>query len=245
MISVITVVLNSEELLEKTILSVIDQSYSDVEYLIIDGGSSDGTVDIIKKYEKHIDYWSSSPDSGISHAFNKGLSQSSGDIIGILNAGDTFFADSFSVVSKAFKVNNIDYLYGNSVLKDINNNEIRVLKPKSTDEFPYGGMPFQHSALFVKRKVYDSVGYFNVNYRIAMDFELYLRIKKLNFKKYYLDKNLTSYHRGGLSDRYYFRGNYEALCASLSYEKVSFLRIIVKTAYQIVKTTIRKILEKI
>ena len=124
MISVITVVLNSEELLEKTILSVINQSYSDVEYLIIDGGSSDGTVDIIKKYEKRIDYWSSSPDSGISHAFNNGLSQSSGDIIGILNAGDTFFADSFSVVSKAFKVNNIDYLYGNSVLKDINNNEI-------------------------------------------------------------------------------------------------------------------------
>ena len=245
MISIITVVLNSEELLEKTILSVIDQSYSDIEYLIIDGGSVDGTVDIIKKYEKHIDFWSSFPDSGISHAFNKGLSQSSGDIIGIINAGDTFFADTFSIVSQVFKVNDIDYLYGNSVLKDINNNEIRVLKPKSTDEFPYGGMPFQHSTLFAKRKVYDSVGYFNVNYRTAMDFELYLRIKKLNFKKFYLDKILTSYHRGGLSDKYYLRGNYEVLCASLSYEKVNFLRIIAKTTYQIVRTTIRKILEKI
>ncbi len=90
MISIITIVFNANELLERTIKSIVSQTSKDFEYIVIDGGSTDGTVDTIKKYEEYITFWSSSQDKGISDAFNKGINKSSGNIIGILNAGDLF-----------------------------------------------------------------------------------------------------------------------------------------------------------
>jgi len=241
MISIITVVLNSEDSIEKTIQSVIQQSYKDVEYIIIDGGSTDRTTEVIKEYADHIAYWSSKPDFGISNAFNKGLAKATGDLIGIINAGDILLEDALLSIYNAFTENNFDYLYGNSVIKDLNNIELRVSRPAKVVGFPYGGMPFQHSTLYTTKKVFDSVGNYNINYKTAMDFEFLLRVLKMNFKSYYLDKNLTVYYRGGMSDQRYFSGNLEVVCASLTYENVSFMRVIGNALSNILKTTIRKI----
>jgi glycosyltransferase involved in cell wall biosynthesis len=240
MISVITVVLNSEKLIEKTIQSVINQSYKDFEYIIIDGGSTDGTTAVIKDYSNHIAYWSSTRDLGISHAFNKGLSKATGELIGIINAGDILLDDALLSVYNAFTENNFDYLYGNSVLRDLNDIDLRVLKPVKVVGLPYGGMPFQHSTLYITRRVFESVGNYNINYKTAMDFEFFLRVLKMNFKSYYLDKNLTVYYRGGMSDQRYLSGNLEVVCASLTYQNVSFFRVIYNALSNILKTFIRK-----
>ena len=240
MISIITVVLNSEDAIEKTIQSVIQQSYKDVEYITIDGGSTDRTTAVIKEYADHIAYWSSKPDFGISNAFNKGLAKSNGDLIGIINAGDILLEDALLSVYNAFAENDIDYLYGNSVLKDFNNTNLRILKPVKIVGFPYGGMPFQHSTFYATRRVFDSVGNYNINYKTAMDFEFFLRVLKMNFNSLYLDKNLTVYYRGGMSDQSYLSGNLEVVCASLTYENVSFLRVIISSLSNILKTIIRK-----
>mgnify|MGYP000353677507 CR=1 FL=1 len=245
MISIITVVFNSKKMLKKTIESILDQSYKNIEYVIIDGGSTDGTIDVIKAYEDSIDYWCSSPDKGISHAFNKGLEKASGDIIGILNAGDIFLDDALLHVSKAFEKNNIDFLYANSVLKNQHDNEIRTLIPKTITKFPYGGMPFQHSTLFIKKSVYDIAGNFNVNYKVAMDFELLLRIYKLDYIGHYLDRRLSIYYRGGMSDKNYIRGHLEVLYASLASEEANFIKVLAWALKNIIRTKVRKIIERI
>ena len=241
MISIITVVFNSEKLIEKTIKSVINQSYQDFEYIIIDGGSTDGTTEVIKEYSDHIAFWSSKPDLGISDAFNKGISKATGELIGIINAGDILLDDALHSVYNSFTENNFDYLYANSVLRDINDVDLRVLKPVKVVGFPYGGMPFQHSTLYITRRAFASVGGYNINYNTAMDFEFYLRVLKMNLKSYYLDKNLTVYYRGGMSDQQYLSGNLEVICASLTFQNVSFLLVIVNALKNILKTFIRKV----
>ena len=103
LISIITVVYNGEKYLEETIQSVINQTYDNVEYIIIDGGSTDGTVDIIKKYEDQIDYWVSEKDTGMYNALNKGFSCAQGDYLGWLNADDTLFPNAFKDINTVFK----------------------------------------------------------------------------------------------------------------------------------------------
>ena len=116
LISIITTSLNSSKTIEKTILSVLNQTYDNVEFIIIDGNSSDGTINIIKKYEKFIDFWVSEKDDGIFDGMNKGIKFSSGDIIGILNSDDEYTKDALQLTKKYFE-KKIDYLFG-SVKKD-------------------------------------------------------------------------------------------------------------------------------
>ena len=113
LISIITVVFNGEKYLEETIKSVINQTNKNFEYIIVDGGSTDRTLDIIKKYDQQIDYWISQEDKGIYDAFNKGLKLVSGDVIGIVNSDDTYNNECFEIVKNYFKKNdNLDFLFG-------------------------------------------------------------------------------------------------------------------------------------
>ena len=102
LITIITSVLNGEKYLEETILSVINQKYKNIEYIIVDGGSTDGTIVIIKKYEKSIDFWCSEKDRGIYYGFNRGLSYASGDMIGFVNADDILLDDAISTLVKYY-----------------------------------------------------------------------------------------------------------------------------------------------
>ena len=118
LISIITVCLNSEYTIEKTIQSVLKQNYDNIEYIVIDGNSNDRTLEIIKKYEGSIDLWISEKDGGIFNAINKGIKVCSGDIIGILNSDDLLTEDALSLVKKYFENDKIDFVFG-SVEKEI------------------------------------------------------------------------------------------------------------------------------
>lgn len=197
LISIITVVYNDEKFLEETIKSVINQTYNNVEYIIIDGASTDGTVDIIKKYEDVIDYWVSERDSGIYDAMNKGIDVASGKWINFMNAGDGFYNDD--ILEKIFTLNtfkNVDIIYGNHNV--IYPNKTRIVKAGNIDDI-WKGSQFCHQSAFVSAKV-QKTNKFNLSNRIGADFELfyYLYKQKMYFK--YIDSIVANYSAGGLSD---------------------------------------------
>ena len=197
LISIITIVYNGGQFLEETILSVINQTYDNVEYIIIDGGSTDGTLDIIKKYEDKIDYWVSEKDSGIYDAMNKGIDAVTGDWINFMNAGDGFYTDN--VLNKIFSQNelkNIDVVYGDHNV--IYPHKTRIAKAGNTEDI-WKGSQFCHQSAFVSSKIHKA-NKFNLSNRIGADFEFFYTLykKKMSFK--YIDIIVANYSAGGLSD---------------------------------------------
>ena len=171
-ISIITVCFNAVGVIEKTILSVISQTYNDVEYIIIDGGSTDGTLDIVKKYENYIAYWISEPDSGIYNAMNKGVKYATGLYCNFMNAGDCFHDNK--VFESLFGENNYDNciaIYGNTNLvknglfvgRFLNNPFWKVRYPFRT------GQGFCHQSLFTKTSLVKKLR-FDLSYKYAADF---------------------------------------------------------------------------
>lgn len=204
-VTLITVCFNSEKTLEKTILSVSSQSYFNIEYIIIDGGSTDGTIDIIMscvhKFSNNL-IWISEPDKGIYDAINKGIYMASGDLIGILNSDDTLF-NQFVVedIVNFHLLHNIDASIGNVVQIDSRNKILRVYNSKSwlPSKLKIGFMP-PHPSIFMKRDLFSKLGFYNIDYKIAADYELIIRfflIHKIVWK--YSNITTTSMLIGGVS----------------------------------------------
>jgi glycosyltransferase involved in cell wall biosynthesis len=188
-ISIITVCYNSIVTLETTIKSVINQSYSDIEYIVVDGGSTDGTLDLIDKYKKFIDKTISGPDSGIYDAMNKGILMASGDLIGILNSDDFFYDNK--VISRIVEYhlkNSIDISVGN-IVQHNDNKIIRIYSSKKwlPEKLKIGFMP-PHPSMFVKKSIYDEYGLYKLNYLVAADYELMIR--------FFIKHNLSWGHNG-------------------------------------------------
>ncbi len=203
LISVITVCYQAEEYLEQCIQSVISQTFDDFEYIIIDGGSTDGTVDIIKKYQEHLTYWHSKPDRGLSHAFNLGMEQCHGQWIAFLNSDD-MYVDS-SVLDKAALVLkqalNFDVVHGK--IQHIKRDKIPVVisskigRPWRWRDFRrYSTIP--HPASFIRRELIDEVGGFDENFRNALDYEFFLR-KGPRLMVLYIPKLFAQMRIGGIS----------------------------------------------
>ncbi len=208
LVSIITVVYNGEAYLEQTIRSVLEQTYANIEYIIIDGGSTDGTVDIIKKYEKYIAYWISEKDEGIYDAMNKGIKAASGEIIGLLNADD-YYVDShvLSKVKNAFSASSADVVYGDIFLKTqtstvLSKAHIIGLKYKL---FPYSlnwiwaGMIIGHPASFIKKNIYDEIGVYDTRFKISADYDFIFKVINAKKKFYYLPEPLVFFRDGGVS----------------------------------------------
>ncbi|ATA68511.1 glycosyl transferase [Capnocytophaga cynodegmi] len=196
LISVITVSFNAVKTIEQTILSVINQTYPNIEYIIIDGGSTDGTIDIIKKYQDKIAYWISEPDKGIYDAMNKGIYKANGDWINFMNAGDKFYDNE--VLSKFFKANNleeVDIIYGSMVI--IFPKKISLKKPLPISHIERG-MPFCHQSSFVKSNLYKKY-LFNTTYRICADYKFFFDIYKAGAKFKYKEVIVSKFLYGGLS----------------------------------------------
>ena len=177
LISIITVSFNSEKTIEKTILSVLQQSYENIEYIIVDGNSKDGTLDIIKKYEGSIDLWVSENDEGIFNAINKGISICSGDIIGILNSDDILTKNALTLVKKYFE-NEVDFVFG-SVEKD------RLLSGfnKKKIKWKFNIYPSHSSGFFISKNAQLKVGLYDEQFKLHADYDLiYKLICKLNLK---------------------------------------------------------------
>lgn len=214
-VSIITVTYNSEQYLEDCITSVINQSYKNVEYIIIDGKSTDNTVAIIKKYENKIHKWISETDKGMYDAINKGMAMSTGDIIGILNSDDIFVNNEvLSEITKVFSENNVDSVFGDLeyVAPDNTNKIYRIWKGKSYKRslFLKGWMP-AHPTFYFKRELFEKYGGYENHFYTAADYELMARyLYKYHATSYYLPKLFVKMRRGGQSNsnlRTRFRAN--------------------------------------
>jgi glycosyltransferase involved in cell wall biosynthesis len=204
-VSIITITFNSAETVEDTIQSVMAQDYQDIEYIIVDGASSDGTMDIVGRYSHAIAKVVSERDKGIYDAMNKGVSAATGDIIGILNSDD-FYANHtvISDVVKRFKQTGAEGLYADLVYVDRNetNKIIRAWKSGEyrVGMFLQGWMP-PHPTFFVMRKWYETFGKYSIELRSSSDYELMLRfIHKHHLKLAYLPQVITKMRAGGQSN---------------------------------------------
>ena len=201
-VSIITISYNSSKTIAKTLRSVLDQKANNIEHIIIDGKSSDNTLEICKKFS-HISKIISEKDKGVYDAFNKGLKFATGEIIGFLNSDDTFYnEESLQDIINAFD-SNTDCIYGN--LEYINSNGVVVRKWKSevfkVGAFKKAWMP-AHPTFYCRKKIYDKLGWYKSTYKIAGDFELMLRfLEKHGINSKFIDKNLVKMLTGGISNK--------------------------------------------
>jgi glycosyltransferase involved in cell wall biosynthesis len=196
MVSIIVVVYNAADSLEETIISVLEQDYPNKELVIIDGGSSDESLNIIKKYEHNISYWISEPDKGIYDAMNKGIYASSGKWIFFLGADDIFY--SSNTLSEIFKKEeaNIDFLYGNVQLK--NSNKI-LGGERDYNKLLQFNIP--HQAIFYKKTIFNKFGPYNIAYKILADYDLNLKIfRDASVLKQYTPAIVTVFDNKGVSN---------------------------------------------
>lgn len=206
LVSIVTIVYNGEKFIEKCIQSVLGQSYSDIEYIIIDGGSTDHTVDIIQRYAGSVAAWISERDEGISDAFNKGLKLANGEIVGIINADDWY--EPYTIEKVVQEIKNFDIAYG----------DLRLWKSDKVDFVLQGNhayleneMTVNHPTVFVKRECYEKYGQFNTQLKCAMDYDLMLRFKINHCRFGYVPAVLANMRWEGLSDAQWLLGCKETL----------------------------------
>lgn len=195
--SVITVCLNSANTLERTIVSVLNQGIEELEYIIIDGNSTDGTKDIIKKYEKYISYWVSESDEGLFGAMNKGIEKATGDIVAIINSDDFYEKGALKRVIKYFHKNKIDILTGNEYIVGKNGKREAMFHYDSMDEI-HKRIIFMHPAFFVKRVCYTKIGLFDTKYKFSADYDWMIRAYDAGFLILDVDDFFTSCSDGGI-----------------------------------------------
>lgn len=201
-ISIITVVYNCENTIERTIRSVLAQNYPHLEYIIIDGKSTDNTLSVINKYRDQISHITSEKDSGIYNAMNKGIKVASGDLIGMLNADDWLEENVLHEISQSYKENDFDILHGNiTFVGDAN----LYRKPRFKNWMPFWiGMPYFHPTYYVKKEIYRDLIY-DENYRVIADYKFTMEciLKKYTF--FYLDTNIAYFSMGGASSSFWIR----------------------------------------
>lgn len=217
-ISIITVVFNNYETIQDTIDSVFNQTYKNIEHIVIDGHSIDGTQEIILLNAQKISLFVSEKDKGLYDAMNKGLSAASGDVIGILNSDDLFYDEHVLMdIANAFQnEENLDVLYGNIVYVKQHNIKKIVRKWVSSSYFSkyfeFANVP-PHPALFVRKQVVDQVGRFNLDYKLAADYEYMLRLfKKHQFRTMHIPRFFVKMRLGGATNKNLnnvFKGNLE------------------------------------
>lgn len=207
-ISIITVTYNSERTLRDTLGSVLHQNYADIEHILVDGASTDSTVEIIRNYattpSRHTVRWVSEKDRGIYDAMNKGIAMATGDVIGILNSDDYYTSDDIvSQLAQPFTDPDVEGVYGDvHFIDDGRPDKItryyssRVFRPFLVR---FGFMP-AHPSLYVRKAVYDRVGPYKLNYKIGSDFEMVARMFKVNkIKARYLHLDFVTMRTGGAS----------------------------------------------
>ena len=208
MISIITATFNSAKTLKDTIQSVLRQTNKDFEYLIIDGGSTDETIDIVKSYESEFSgrlKWVSEKDQGIYDAMNKGIKMASGDVVGILNSDDDFTSDDIlQTVDNAFKSHEIDAIYGDiHFIRDGNPQKcVRYYSSRMFRPFwlRFGFMP-AHPSFYCKREVFEKAGLYSLDYKIGADYEMMVRLfKKYRIMSQYIHKDFVTMRTGGASN---------------------------------------------
>jgi len=200
LVTVITVVFNGVNSLEKTIQSVIGQSYPNIEYIVIDGGSTDGTIDALRIYEDKLDYWISEPDSGIYDAMNKGIRASRGDFIGIIGAGDWYEQDAVARVVETFSNRNADVVYGDVEMVDAET-ALSYRRRSRSELMPKTMSSISHPTTFAKRSIYLS-RLFDTKVRIAADYDLFLGLYVEGYRFEHSGSVIAHILTGGVSSSF-------------------------------------------
>ena len=203
-ISIITITFNSTKTIQRALESVQSQTYKDIEHIIVDGASTDGTRQIIESYaaeHKNV-RWISEPDEGIYNAINKGIAMATGDVIGFLHSDDVFYSpDSIGKIANSFADSQTDVVYGD--LQYCHEGKV-VRRWKSNDFHPralkYGWMP-PHPTVYVRREVYEQVGKYDEWFRISADYDMMLRIFTAGYQTHYIPEVLVSMETGGASNK--------------------------------------------
>lgn len=213
-ISVITVCFNAAHVIEKTILSVINQTYPNVEYIVVDGGSNDGTIDIIKKYEAQIDKWISEPDDGIFDAMNKGIRMASGEWLNMMNAGDFFFSkESLSEVFSEIIPVSAKFLYSDSEMRfEDGRKEVWEASEKNGDVY--------HQSSIYKKELHDEYGYYCRKKPLIMSDVLFFNLIPSEYY-YHTSHIIASYDMGGVSIEN-MSCRVQVSCLKYIFHKISF-----------------------
>jgi glycosyltransferase involved in cell wall biosynthesis len=227
-VSIITVSYNSSKTIEDTIQSVINQSYPNIEYIIIDGGSTDGTVDIIKKYKNYISEWISESDTGIYDAMNKGLKSSNGELIHFLNSDDYYFNNNivFKMVSIYNQTSTKQVVINGDIKKVyIRNKTEKVLQPYGYPVELKKSMVLHHPTFFVSANCYKEYGVFSTEYIISGDYDLSLRFYINNVNFVYCEEIITCMRDQGISDSNIFIAAIEDFKVRKKYRVPIFINI--------------------
>lgn len=237
LVSIITTVLNNKGTIEAAIKSILGQSYKNVEYIIIDGGSTDGTVEIVNKYRDKLAKFVSEPDRGIYDGMNKGLKLAKGEIIGFLNSDDLYANENvIETVVEAIEEKKADACWGDLVYVDRKNPDKIVRYWKSSEykegKIKRGWIP-PHPTFFVRKWVYDKYGLFNLDFPISADYEIMLRfLERYKIKSCYIPQVLVRMRIGGKSSKNLLniiKGNIECYWAwKINGLEINFFRIFLK-----------------
>lgn len=195
-ISIITITYNSEKTIEETIKSIITQDYDNLEYLIIDGGSTDRTLEIVNKYKDKIDIFISEQDNGISDAFNKGINHATGEIIGIINSDDLLMPNALETISNNYNPQ-IDVYSGNVLFWNQDTGDEYSCRP----DIKFDKLKLQfgvaHPSRFIRKSAYENYGLYDINFRYMMDADLLCRFYKRGASFMHIDKDLAKFRMGG------------------------------------------------
>lgn len=232
-ISIITITYNSEATLEETIKSVINQGYNELEYIIVDGGSTDSTLNIVNKYRKFITKVISESDKGISDAFNKGIKLATGELIGIINSDDLLYPNALKYINKEIK-DDTDIIYGDIIRFGDNRSE-RISKANDNiKSLEYGFSCMYHPSTFIRKRAYNKYGLYEINNKYCMDRELLLRMFKANAKFQRIEHVLAKFRVGGISCTSYNKTALESMKVSINYGLPIYIAY-PKTIYNILK----------
>ncbi len=226
-VTIVTVTFNAALHLEQTIQSIINQDYPNIEYIIIDGGSTDGTVDIIKRYEKNLTYWASEPDSGIYDAMNKGIDVATGEWINFMNAGDSFCEKSTVSKIKAYLAEEIDILAG--AINYIASGKSELKKPLGAD-YKYDGMFCWHQAMFTKTALMKKFK-FDTNLQLAADYEFTLKCYESGHIFKFIDLPIANFIEGGFAESNPILGRIEDMFIQSKYLRNNMESIYGKHSY--------------
>ncbi|GAB6392004.1 MAG: glycosyltransferase family 2 protein [Treponematales bacterium] len=237
LVTVVTVVRNGGATLEETILSVVNQTYRNVEYIVVDGASTDGTLDIIRKYEDRIDYWVSEPDRGIYDAMNKGIGLATGEWIVMLNSDDYFEQDACQTIITAILKEKHPVYYAIARVIDSTGNTLYL--QASTVNY-ISKQSIAHQTAFVSRKIYQSERY-SLKYHSASDYDFFSRLAKMGISFCFIEKVIVNYRLNGVSDS--ILGQIETLEIKKKYNYIGCGYYLLHTLYLKMMSYIKKTLK--
>ena len=235
LVSIITVVFNGEKYLEQTINSIANQSYQNIEYIIIDGGSTDKTLDIIRQHEVKIDRWISESDRGLYDAMNKGIALATGEIIGILNSDDLYLENAVLEIVKEYqKIQQPCVIYGDMYKFADEYRTVSLHRGDLSDRaFETASILINHPTCFVHRSLYENFGTFNLEYEVGADRELMMRFHSHNVPFIKLDRAIAKFRLGGTTSN-------QSLSSIVNREIVQEYKLL--NTYKIARTRIAKVL---